>query len=272
MPHFNNFFSAFLIFLVILNKHSFSEEQIIKIDNDLLPTLSVGTTISIAPRYEGSSNYKSSISPFLFPNFSGPVGLVDFRGIDDIRLKLLQNKMFELGPLFGYRIGRHEDDCKKLKGLGNIDDGLVLGGFMRASLFSSIYASLSLHHLATGDKNGSQLRFGLEYEIQPITNASIIARMVATYADEEHMGKYFGITEVQHYNSGGTFRRYNAEAGIKDFNFSLGGNIKLYNMFQLNLIGRYARLIGHAADSPIVDKEDQFSASFGLVFNFKKFN
>ncbi|NQX80288.1 MAG: MipA/OmpV family protein [Hyphomicrobiaceae bacterium] len=228
---------------------------------------SLSTLISIKPSYEGSDKYKFQLVPALIPNPETPASFIDIRGTDDIRLTLLKRELFEVGPTFGYHFGRNQKDGRKLKGLGNVENGLVLGGFIKTSLLSSIDTSLSYHHEASGDINGNQFRLSFDYEMYSTSTAYVFSRLVATYADGEHMSQYFGVTEIQQRNSQAGLKKFNANAGIKGVSLSLGGKLELFDAIKLNLKGRYGRLIGYAANSPVIETKNQFLASIGITFS-----
>jgi outer membrane scaffolding protein for murein synthesis (MipA/OmpV family) len=61
---------------------------------------------------------------------------------------------------------------------------------------------------------------------------------------------------------------YNAEAGIKDVYIGLNADVPLNDRWNLKVIGQYSRLIGDAADSPIVESENQFFGGLGLTYRF----
>ena len=62
---------------------------------------------------------------------------------------------------------------------------------------------------------------------------------------------------------------FDADAGIKDVVFGLSSDVPVTPDWTLKLGGRYTRLLGDAAESPVVEDEDQFSGSIGLTYRFK---
>jgi hypothetical protein len=61
---------------------------------------------------------------------------------------------------------------------------------------------------------------------------------------------------------------YTPDAGIKDVFFEIGGTMDLSDRWLLKAGGRYGRLLGDAADSPVVATENQFSGVLGLGYRF----
>ena len=94
-------------------------------------------------------------------------------------------------------------------------------------------------------------------------------RAHATWADETHMQNVFGISAAQSARSG--LRRHEAGGGFKDVGLSASLSYALTENWLL--IGRagYSRLLGDAADSPIVaDKgsADQLSGMLTIGYRF----
>ncbi len=229
----------------------------------------IGGAVGIKPKYEGSDEYEVFGFPVVFPDFGGG-GLGDrvtVRGADDVRFRLVEFSGFELGPLAGYAFGRDEDDGDLLRGLGDVDDGLVLGAYA-GYRFGPVLLDVSYHQIVTGDDDGYQIRFGgsLEQELRPGFIGTL--RVGATYADDVYMRSYFGISGVQALNSVAGLSAYDAEAGIKDVHVELGAKYELTERITLKATGQYARLVGDAADSPIVESEDQFIGVLGATYRF----
>ena len=78
------------------------------------------------------------------------------------------------------------------------------------------------------------------------------------------MSDYFGIDAADARRSG--LDQHDADAGFKDI--AIGGAVlhDLTERLQVGLLARYARLVGDAADSPIVDDEGSANQFFaGLL-------
>lgn len=242
--------------------------------------LRVGGVASVRPTYEGSDEYEVTGFPLLIPVF-GDAGLKDdgglrgfFRtyveigGIDDVRLKLLQGDVLTAGPLVGYRFGRDEDDGDLLAGLGDIDGGVIAGGFVRASLIDGFFAEVSYHRQISGDEEGGEARLALGTEQDVADGVTLKAKVGATYADDEYMTTYFGVTAAQSNSSGAGLGVYDPEAGFKSAFVEAGAEIALGYAWVLQPTVRYTHLVGDAADSPLVAEEAQFSGRLGLSYRF----
>jgi outer membrane protein len=223
--------------------------------------LQAGGMVFVTPKYQGSKDYEVIGVPLVAPAGANQFGFIQFRGPEDIRLRVINFNGFEAGPLTGWRFDRDEDDSSRLDGLGDIDGGLVFGGYA-AYQFGMFMPFVSYSHQVTGDETGGLLRFGAEAPVTVIGGVKMIGQIGATWADDEYMDAYFSVPV------GAPLTEYDAEAGIKDVYIGLNADVPLTDRWNLKLIGQYTRIIGDAADSPIVESENQFFGGLGLTYKF----
>ena len=230
------------------------------------PSWTAGGFVAVKPKYEGSDEYEIVGAPVLYPSFGGFGGNLAVRGADDIRYRLINANGFMAGPLAGYNFGRDEDDGDRLAGLGDIDGGFVLGGFVGYRVAPWLVFDVSYHRTLSGDVDGGQLRFGAETEMPVSRSVSLLGRIGATYADENYMASYFGVSAAQEASSTFGLTAYDADAGIKDVHVELGARVKMSERLTFKLTGRYSQLVGDAADSPVIETEDQFSGAASITY------
>jgi outer membrane scaffolding protein for murein synthesis (MipA/OmpV family) len=227
----------------------------------------VGAMAIVAPRYEGSNDYRVMGAPFIMPSFGGTgLGRVDVQGPDDIRFRLFEHQGLEIGPLVGWRFGRDEDDGRRLEGLGDVDGGLVAGGYMAYRL-GLLKPFLSYHHQVTGD-GGAVLRLGTEATTSFGRGTEVTATVGASWADDDYMKAYFSVTPGQAATSVAGLGVFDAEAGFKDVYAGLTVTVPIDEAWRLRLGARYALLVGDAADSPVVESEHQLSGSLAISYRF----
>ena len=224
----------------------------------------VGGVLFVAPEYEGSDDYEVIGFPYIFPVFGDGAGggffsRFEANGLDDVRFKLIERDGFVAGPLAGYNLGRDEDDGDLLEGLGDVDGGVVGGAFVGYQL-GPVMFDASLHNTFGGD-GGLLIRFGAEVERRLSDRVTWSLRGGATYADDEYMDNYFGVS-----GSAIGLSDFNPDAGIKDVHVEVGLKADLDERWSARTTLRYSRLIGDAADSPIVESEDQFQGLLGLTY------
>ncbi len=228
-----------------------------------------GGMVIVVPKYEGSNEYEVFAVPIVAP-WAAPgaeEGNIQFRGSDDLRYRLLNLTRFQAGPLAGWRFDRDELDADLLHGLGDIDGGLVLGGYA-AYQFGILKPFISYHQQVTGDDTGSLVRFGSEARFSVTPQLPVVAVLGATYASENYMSTYFSISPEQASQSTAGLPVYTADPGIKDVHFNIGTDVPIADAWSLKLAAGYSHLIGDAADSPIVETENQFFGAVGITYRF----
>ena len=224
-----------------------------------------GGLVYVSPKFEGSKSYSVIGFPVIAPAGLGDAGVIQVNGIDDIRWRALQFGAFEFGPLGGYRFGRSEDDATRLFGTGDIEGGLVLGGFATYRT-GPLALSASYHHQATGDETGGLFRLSAQAITKLAPGVKLTTTLGTNYATDDYMTSFFGVTAFQSAASG--LPVYLPSAGFKDVHIGAVGTIDLNDRWTLMLIGRYSRLIGDAADSPIIETENQFYGGAALSYKF----
>jgi outer membrane scaffolding protein for murein synthesis (MipA/OmpV family) len=219
--------------------------------------LTVGGILVVKPKYEGSSEYKAIGFPYILPSFSGGSGFfsrIDARDIDDVRFELIQRDGFIAGPVVGYSLGRDESDGDLLHGLGDIDGGLVAGGFI-GYRWGRFQIDAAYKHFFD-DSEGYQIDLNAKVERRISERMTLTGSVGATYADENYMDTYFGAGAFQ------------ADAGFKDVHLQVGLKAELDPHWTARASVRYSRLLGDAADSPIVEDENQWTGLVGLSYKF----
>ncbi|MFN3869427.1 MAG: MipA/OmpV family protein [Hyphomicrobiaceae bacterium] len=227
-------------------------------------SVQVGGMAIVKPKYEGSKDYEVTGVPLIAPSGMGS-GLVQFKGLDDLRFRILNSGGFEAGPVAGYRFGRDEGDSARLLGLGDVDGGLVVGGFV-AYRMGPISPFVTYNHQVTGDDTGGLARAGIEVKHEFGQRVTATFTGGTTWADDDYMSAYFGVTALQSANSG--LARFDAESGFKDVFIGVSADVPLGEQWTLKLMGRYAHLLGDAADSPVVETESQWTGGLGLTYRF----
>jgi len=228
--------------------------------------VSVGGGIGIKPEYEGSEDYE--LVPVPFADFKADNGMfVRLLGLN-LRANLIPSKTWRLGPVYNYRAERDNVDNSRVDRMRAVSDANELGLF---GGFDYNNWTVSLEFLAdTGDAYDgwySKLRGGYNWIINPSWVLSIGA--FTTYADDDYMQTYFGVSASDSRRSG--LSRYNADAGIKDVGLDLGLNWAITQNWSARGIASYTQLVGDADDgSPVVDQgsEGQFFGAALIIYKF----
>jgi len=241
-------------------------------------SITLGGSAIVKPKYEGSDEFEVIPIPLIVPGFSDMPDdnpsmfkkfrqRIKFRGLDDIRVRVLGDGRLQVGAVTGYITDRDASDGARLRGWGDVEGGVVLGGYSSFQL-GAIEFDAAILEKVTGDASGFEVRFGAETTRQLTSRTTVVARFGTTFGSEEYMQTYFGVTPAQAARSRTGLPVYFADGGIKDVFVELGASTEVGDRWLLKTGVRYGRLLGEAADSPVVEAENQFSGVLGLGYRF----
>ncbi len=232
--------------------------------------ISLGVGAAYKPDYEGSNDYEVAPLPDINISYRD---LVFLRG-PSLGANLVtvngarESDKLQLGPLVRYRFGRDQDDNDALRGLGDVDGSVEAGLFGRYSVGRWSAGLTVVQDVADGHGGAlAEASFGYAMPVASDLKASL--RASTTWASEDYMESYFGISGSQAARSGR--RPFDAGSGFKDVGLSLGLEYAVTDNWSLGGRVGYTRLLGDAADSPIVDEDgsaDQFIVGVSLGYRF----
>ena len=219
----------------------------------------LGGGVEYRPAYEGASKYE--VSPEVFGDLHF-LWLPGFGVVKDQRL----SPGFSFSPSFRYVLERKSQDYSQIAGLNDIDAAFELGGKV-GYRFGAFNMFAALRH-GFGGHDGLIGEAGLDYTFRPteVTEISIGPRV--SYANEDYMRTYFGVTPLESALS--NLRAYDPGGGLKGYGFEISGRYEFTPVWTLVGSLAYEKLAGDAADSPIVQAgdENQFTAKLGLTYKF----
>ncbi len=232
-------------------------------------TVTLGAQAIIQPKYEGGKDYEVTAAPIIKFTGMNPFASflkVDARNINDIGLGLLNVGGFSAGPALGYRFDREEDDGRLLRGLGDVDGGLLVGGFARYD-FKPAYVRVSYLTQVTGEEDAGGI-FRIQGGADVMATPQLLLKGFAAveFGDEDYMQTYFGVTAAQATRSG--LARFTPEAGAKSFHLGLTAEYEFAPTLTLIAGAEYVGLLDDAADSPVVEEENYVIGRIGLSKRF----
>lgn len=225
----------------------------------------VGAGVGFAPDYEGSDDYEAV--PQLYVRAQREHFFVELEGLN-LRANLVPHPALKAGPVLRYRPERDDVENDRVDRLRDVDAALELGGFVGLQ-WAKWDASVTLVQDVAGGHEGLLLTLGGGYT-RPLTDRLTFRLAVSsTYASSDYMDSYFSIDADNAARSG--LPTFDADSGFKD----IGVRVRLrYQMLaQWGILGTlgYARLLGDAEDSPIVDGEgsaDQVTGGVLVIYTF----
>ncbi|MCC2097232.1 MAG: MipA/OmpV family protein [Hyphomicrobiales bacterium] len=221
--------------------------------------IEIGAAAGFQPAYEGSRSFKATAFPFMSLHFIRLPVFGEFGGGPD--------RGWSFSPSFRVLSERNQSDDRRLRGLGNIDMAVELGGKVAyrwdsLRLFGEIRRGFGGHHGWTGG-------IGADVILQPHSLWTVEAGPRLEFADSTYMRRYFGVTPAQSVLSG--YRTYRPGGGVKSYGAELKVTRQLTESW--SVVGRasFIRLAGDAGKAPLVraGTENMFSASIGLSYRLR---
>lgn len=190
------------------------------------------------------------------------------------KINLVPGGRIEAGPLVAYDGGRdHDVDNRRVGRLPEVKSTIELGGFAQVNFAEMLMKEDSLSFgvefaQALESHEGYTINLQTSYGIQMLP-FMVSIDLGAQYADKDYAEAYFGVDSVGSAASG--LPMYSASAGATTLEAGL--NIQFGFSPNWGIMSRvsYGRLIGDAADSPIVKEEgsaNQFSAGLAVMYRF----
>ncbi|MDR1044821.1 MAG: MipA/OmpV family protein [Candidatus Adiutrix sp.] len=224
--------------------------------------VSLGLGLMSAPEFEGSDKNEAKFVPVIDVRY----GRFFLSGAQGLGFEAVSTRDWTLAPSLKYRQGRDQDDSDLLRGLGDVDGGAELGAVLSwhpsdLAFFLGAYHGLGRARGLTAEL-GALYSTPLSEKLRATLGASLML------ADSDYNQAYFGISREQSLRSG--YRAYEADGGLKHVAVSASLAYELAYDLNLGFFAEYKRLVGPAADSPLVERgsEKQFSGGLSLGFKF----
>ncbi|HCG04881.1 MAG TPA: MipA/OmpV family protein [Desulfovibrio sp.] len=224
--------------------------------------ISVGGGAMYGPAYEGSDRYR--VSPLPDVSVAYEDGLFFANIWDGIGSYPLQGENYKVGASVGFTPGRQEeDDRDTLRGMGDIDRGATVN-LLGEYGFDQIHLSGKVSKGTEEYGTTAKMELGSMFPVSE--QLTVMGSVGATWADEEHMETYFGVSSAQSARSG--HGRYHADSGIKSVGFSIGVVYSITDQWNVKLMVMGDQLMGDAVDSPIVKSEFNPSVLLSVGYTF----
>jgi outer membrane scaffolding protein for murein synthesis (MipA/OmpV family) len=209
----------------------------------------VGLGAAAVPDYEGSEDYK--VAPIPLVNVIDPSGWFVLLVGNTLRANLLPGGTWRLGPMARYRVKRDDVDNSKVDKMESVDAAVEVGGFVGFQHAGWSLQVDAVTDVASGHE-GSLVEVTGGYTWQP-ERWRIKLSGSTTWASDDYMSAYFGVDSQDSKRSG--LDKYDAEAGFKDVGAMLVTSYRFTQHWGVTGAFSVTRLIGDAADSPLVEDE-----------------
>ncbi|MGD8469875.1 MAG: MipA/OmpV family protein [Desulfobacteraceae bacterium] len=228
--------------------------------------ISIGGGAGMVPDYEGSDDYK--IVPLASAKLTLDNGMyLNLQGFT-VKANLIPSKIWRLGPMYNYRGSRSEVDNSRVDRLSNVSDANEIGGFGGFN-YNNWFVFLEFLSDMGNAHDGwlGTARGGYNYVASK--SWTLTFGLSTTYADDDYMSTYFGVTGPDSARSG--LRTFDADAGLKDVGFDLGIQCQFTDNWGGRALGGYKLLLNDADESSPVTREGSQHQFFGgllVVYTF----
>lgn len=227
--------------------------------------VSAGAGVLVIPEYVGSDEVQILPIPVIDVTYKDRVFLNFYDGLGGY---LYKSDGLNVKTSLGFEFGREEDDDQSLAGTGDIDDAATLN--LEASYHIGQFSPFVSIKQYLGGTEGLQGEIGVESFFSLgedlWTDPTIKLGVSAEYSDEDHMEGYFGVNSQQSLRSG--IARYTPEAGFSAAKAEFSFIYPFTEEWTATTMVEYSQIIGDAADSPLVEEENQFGGGVFISYNF----
>lgn len=225
-------------------------------------TIILGAGALVAPAYEGSDKIKVTPGPFVSVNWKDRIFLETEYGLG---VNVVRTDAVRLGVSIGMAPGRNEDDDKgHLRGMGDIDmaaRGHVFGSYSFGTVQLGVDVTKDF-----GGSEGLRIRPSVSVKVPLSDSWTLSSGISATWANDDYMQAFFGVTPEQARRSG--HDRFDAEAGFKSVDFRVGLNWQISEGWVAVATAGVGVLVGDAADSPITERQVQPVVGLAIGYKF----
>lgn len=233
--------------------------------------VTLGAGLGVAPDYEGSDSYEPvPLWNLTVGNLYHPKTYVQLLG-PRLRSNLIPDDHWRLGVAGQFIRKRDDVHNDRVDDLDSVDASIMLGLVGGYDFLAAPDRDLILEVEARQDvanDNGFLATIRGSYGGRLTESWRMVAFVGSTWADDDYMSSYFGIDAADAAASG--LDQFNADEGIKDVNFGGALSYRFLERWRVAVVGTYARLLGDAEDSPIVDDVGDANQFFGgALINYR---
>jgi len=228
--------------------------------------ITVGGGAQTFPKYPGGDSY--GINPWPIIGFRREGTRLPFEGPDDgLDFEILgQDRSFNFGPVVQFQSKREEDDVGAA--VGNVGFTVEAGGFVEVFPIDNLRLRANLRQGIGGHK-GMIGDLAADFVIRDDNSHIFSIGPRVRWADNDYHDAYFGVTPGVGAATG--LAPFNPNGGLYAVGAIAGYTQMLGPNWGLEAYAGYDRLVGDAADSPIVrtlGSRSQFSGGIGLFYTF----
>lgn len=186
-----------------------------------------------------------------------------FSTSEGIGYNLFKSKSYRIGSSLGYDLGRAQRRAPRLTGLGDIEGGPELRFYAEKVWFPLVLRASARHTL--DGRTGWSADFSAYLPVAGGQTYFVLAGPAVAIADGAANQRRFGVSAAQAQQSG--LPQYSASGGLRNASLGFSATYFLDRFWFCNATGSVQRLLGAAADSPVV--EDKLQTALLLVAGYR---
>ena len=232
----------------------------------------IAAGIGAVPEYEGASDQQ--VIPFLAGRYDFGGRSVALEGLA-LRADLLSSDVWEAGPVATYPFGRDKEAGPVVSRLGEIDGAVEAGAYIARTWATGADGARDIRVAFQAVQDISDVHEG--WILTPSVSVArsltprlrVSTELSANIVSDDYAQTYFGVTEAGAAATG--LAPFEAGGGLKDVGLGLNWNYALNDTWSVTGYSGYRRLLGDAADSPLVDSigdANQYTAGLGIGMAF----
>lgn len=231
--------------------------------------LTVNATVLVVPDFPGAKTYGFIGFPSL--SFRRTDSAENFQAPDDgLSIALFGDSQWSVGITGRYQSGRYrENDRGRLYGIHDAKWAVEPGLFAEYWAVPDTVRLRGEIRYGMNGYNGLVGNLSADY-VKRVGKWTLSVGPRLAVAGGEYMDTYFSVSPLDAAFNG-RVSAYNADAGVKSVGVAAAATYKWNDAFSTTVRGGYDRLVGSAADSPIVKNlgsKDQFSVGATASYTF----
>lgn len=220
-------------------------------------TLGVG--VASGPGYQGSDDNRTVVLPII--SIERGRFFADLR--NGVGYKLIDESAVEVGASLAFMPGYRRRDVPT--GLDRLSNGAGARAFTALKL-GGLKATIGATQAIDSGTRGLLADASLAYPLVLSPKVMIVPAVGATWGDRKYNDRYFGVTNAEAARS--SLPSYRLGAGFKDVSASATGIYRVNARVSLSTTLALTRLVGDAADSPMVAHKTRPQAIVSAAYNF----
>ncbi|EDT40157.1 MltA-interacting MipA family protein [Burkholderia ambifaria MEX-5] len=230
-------------------------------------TLSLGG--GIAPRYQGSNQYRGVIGPSISAAFSNGFFISTSNGAG---YRYTSPRGLFVSGAIGYARGRKDsgsfsgDGSDYLKGMGDVPGSVMAHWQAGVRDDDGVEVSVTIDTPITHASRGFAGHVDLSVPLLHAGKNAIVLTGTANAGTGRYTQTFYGVTNAQAASSG--FRPYSLTGGFHSAAMSLAWTHSVSQHWSVLATAGISRILGRFGDSPIVQTRSNYYGAAGVSFRF----